>query len=242
MFFFKKQKVYMDAFTSRPEVYEFAPIEKSINYLPTWWKSLPKCEVSFENYDSFRQRSMKHCIGFLNYFKKSYVIPMWSDLNLQIGKEGTLTYRWQFADHVSSIEVHHAVQRGAYLDEHKYQHFKLSSPWTIKTNKLIYFSWSGAVWNLEEPEKIICFPAVTEYYNQSATAINIACKRDVQTKEIFIPFRQPLVHIIPMTEKDVVLKTHLVSNSEIKKIENSTFYGLSFINSYSKIKKIKDAT
>ncbi len=232
----------MDVFTSRAEIYNFAQINKAINYLPTWWKNLSKREVSFENYDTQNQRSMKHCIGFIDYFKKSYVIPMWSDLNLQIGKEGTAEHRWQFADESSSITVHAANQRGTYLEQKKYQHFKIENPWVSKTNKLVYFSWSGAVWNLDEPEKIIFFPAVIEFYNQSSASINIACKRQNQTQEIFIPFGQPLVHIIPITEKEVVLKTHLVSDLELQKIKKSTFYPLSFVNSYSKIKKFKNAT
>lgn len=232
----------MDAFTSRPEVYEFAPIDKAINYLPAWWKNLPKLEVSFHNMDTANQINMKHCIGFLDYFKNSFVVPMWSDLNLMLGKEGTAEYRWQYADKVSSLTVHSVKQRGTYLDELKYQHFKIETPWAIKTNKLISFSWSSATWNMEEPEKIIVFPGVIEFYNQPNLNVNIACRRGDKTQELLIPFRQPLVHLIPMTEKEIIFKTHLVSNVEMARIRSSTFAPLSFIGSYSKLKRTKNAS
>lgn len=232
----------MDAFTSRPEVYEFAKIDKATNHIPPWWKNLPKVPVSFENIDSGKQTNMKHCIGFIDYFKNSFVIPMWSDLNLMVGKEGTTDHRWQFADKMSSLKVHPANQRGVYLNEVKYQHFKLETPWAIKTNKLVYFSWSGATWNTKEPEKIIYFPAVIDFYNQTALNINIACRRSDQEKEILIPLRQPLVHILPMTEKEIILKTHLVSEIEMLRIRKATYSLLSFSNSYLKLKRIKNAT
>jgi hypothetical protein len=237
MFWFKKQKVYMDAFTSRPEVFNFAPIEKATKFVPSWWKNLPNPEVSFKNYDAGQQNNMKHCAGFINYFKESFSIPMWSDLNLEIGAQGTTDYRWQFSDKISSLIVHPAPQRGTYLNKNKYQHFKLDTPWIIKTNKLILCSWSAPTWSLEEPEKIVFFPAIVDFYNQCHTAINIACPRDFQTKEIFIPFGQPLIHIIPMTEKEVILKTHLVSDLELEKIDRSTFFELTFVNAFSKLKK-----
>lgn len=242
MILFRKQKVYMDAFTSRPEVHEFAPIDKAINYLPTWWKNLPKLQVSFHNMDMANQKNMKHCIGFLDYFKNSFVVPMWSDLNLMFGKEGSTEYRWQYADGLSSLTVHSANQRGVYLDQFKYQHFKIETPWVIKTNKAISFSLSGAVWNMEEPEKIILFPGIIEFYNQAGLNVNIACRRGAESQEVLLPLRQPLAHLTPMTEKEVVLKTHLVSDAEINRIQKSTFFPLSFINAYSKLKRIKNAT
>jgi hypothetical protein len=242
IFLFSKNKVVLDCFTSRPEVHKFAPIDNAINYLPTWWKNISKSQISFDNMDMDKGKNMKHCIGFLDYFRNSFVMPMWSDLHLMFGKEGSIDFRWQYADETSSLAVHTANQRGAYLDERKYQHFKIEPPWIFKTNKLIPFSLSSAVWNLEEPEKIILFPGILNFYNQTALNINIACRRGVEPQEILIPLRQPLAHLIPMTEKKVILKTHLVSDAEISRIQKSTFFPLSFINSYSKLKKIKNVT
>lgn len=242
MFFkFIKNKIVLDCFTCRADVFQYSKITEASQYIPNWWKNLPKPEVSFKNFDKNQVSNMRHCVGFIELFKNSFVIPMWSDLLLQIGREGTNEYRWQYADRVSSLTIHPAHQRGTYLDELKYQHFKLGSPWVLKTNRYVKFCWSGAVWNMDKPEQIIWLPAVDDYYYQTSTTINFMCKREKELTEIIIPFKQPLVYLTPMTERKVILKTHLVSENELKRVgggmNSSCFFG-----SYFKQKRSKHAT
>jgi hypothetical protein len=242
IFLFPKKKVVLDCFTSAPEVFEFVPIVEATKCLPTWWKELPKNKVCFKSLDNLEATNMKHCVGFTDLYKNSFVIRMWSDLLLGIGKIGTTDYRWGYADKKSSLTFHPAVQRGSYLNEKEYQHFKLDSPWILKTNRYVNFFWAGATWNMEQPEKIIWLPAVNNYYHQASTSINFMCKRENETKEVLIPFAEPLIYITPLTEHEVVLKNHLVSNLELNTIENRTKFMSSFVGSYSKLRKIKNAT
>ena len=242
IFLFPKKKIILDCFIDRPEVFEFAKIAKASEYLPSWWKNLPKPKISFKDLIDNGTANMRHCAGFVELFRNSFVIPMWSDLLLEIGKEGTTDYRWQYADNKSSLKIHPAKQRGAYLDEYKYQHFKLNSPWQLKTKKDIKFVWSGAIWNMERPEELIWLPAVDNYYYQTATTINFMCRRSEENKEILIPFKQPLIYLTPATDKKISIKLHLVSSQDLYNINNKTFFPSSFTNSYGKLKKEKDDT
>ena len=47
---------------------------------------------------------------------------------------------------------------------------------------------------------------------------------------------KPLVHLIPLTEKKVVVKNHIVSNQEYRQIQNK-YKKVFFTNNYKKIKK-----
>jgi hypothetical protein len=239
IFLFPKKKIVLDCFTSDPEVFQFVPIVESAKCFPNWWKELPKSKVCFKNIDASNVSNMRNCTGLVDLYKNSFSIRMWSDLLLQIGKAGTTEYRWQYADNKSTLSIHSAEQRGTYLNKEEYQHFKLNTPWVLKTNRHVNFFWSGATWNTNQPEKIILLPAILNYYYQASASINFMCKRASEVEEILIPFNQPLVHITPLTEHKVILKNHLVSNEELNTIKKRTTFISSFINSYGKLKKLK---
>ena len=71
------------------------------------------------------------------------------------------------------------------------------------------------------------------FYYQHATHINLLIQ---DNKEIFIPFKQPILHLIPLTEREVVVHHHLVSEVEFERDRNRS-HQVSFIGSYFKTKK-----
>ena len=100
MHFFTQPKIHLDAFTDLRYVVENAPVVNGIEAIPHWWKSLPKDTGQF----FFPTPTMKTCIGMHDYYRKSICMPLWSDLCVSVGQNGT--YNWQFSDSRSKAEIH----------------------------------------------------------------------------------------------------------------------------------------
>lgn len=239
MHFFKKREIVLECFTDRPELITDAPIDKAYNYMPEWWKALPR--PCLKQGEMSANANMRHCPGIVELYKNSIAIPLWSDLKIMVvaKSDESREYRWQFADKVSTISVHPASQRGDYLPEQSYQHLKLDTPWMLKTNKFVKWAWYGAVWNVDAPESFIVPPGVDEYYYQHSSNINIFVPKNNEIKEVVIPFRQPLVLLTPMSDEKVRVKHTLVSREELLKIDHVGSYTPKFFNSYYTKKKIR---
>jgi hypothetical protein len=229
-FIFKKREVILDCFTDRDYVFDYAPIKKAISFIPDWWRELPKSKVTIDQ--RYPDLNMRYCPGIIDFYKYGFIIPMWTELKLVVGPVGTSSYEWQYADEVSTIEVHNSRQWGNFLDSSVYQHFKLGVPWVLKSNKEINFSFTYPTWNFKKPEELVIFNAVDNYYYQNSTSINLVVKREAQVKQILIAHNQPLVHLNPLSDKKVTLKLHLVSSEEKQKIEHKQQRRLFFVKNY----------
>jgi len=238
--FFKRKKIILECFTNREELITDAPIDYAFKYTPEWWKSLPKPCVKPK--EMFANNNMRHCPGFVELYKHSIAIPLWSDLKVNIGGNNTepYAYAWQYADRRSKVEVHPTAQRGAYLPEKEYQHLKLITPWALRTNRNIKWAWFGATWNLGDPKNVLIPPGIDEYYNQHSATINMFVPRTHTDTEFILPFRSPLVFITPMSEHKVQVKHIVLSNEEFERMQTSGNYTPKFFNSYYNIRKIRN--
>jgi len=230
----------VDAYTFRSDVYNYAKIEKATNFYPDWWKKLPA--EKFSEGEMKPALNMKGCTGFVNYFRKSFVLPLWSDVRLEIGPIGTENYRYQFSDEASEIDVHNSKEWGDFFSPLEYQQIKFMSPWILRTNRPLEWGWLMPQWNYTgDLREISVLQAVDDYYYQHTTHVSTAIKRDTHTKYINVAMGTPLVHLMPLTEKQVKFKHHLVTPDEYFKIERSSFSRLKFIKPYYHLKKIKEA-
>lgn len=225
-FFFKKPEIIVDCFTADEGLVQTMPIEYSTKFMPDWWKKLEKQHLSPDRY--YPSGTMKQCRGFVDYYSTSITIPLWSDLAIKVQENNQ--YIWQFSDRYSEAVVHGVEQRGTYLSDKKYGHMKLTSPWALKTKEQINWVWSQPTWNFDAPEQLLIPPAVVNYKHQCATNVNMFFRVDTP-REYLIPFGQPMAHLTPMTESKVILKRHVVTESEVRRIHatQSTF---TFVNKY----------
>lgn len=227
-----KRTIVVDCFTNRSDVYEYSKIDYARNFIPKWWKETPvKLFTSF-----YPQPTMRTCAGFTSLYKEGFIIPMWSDLAVDVSPIGNTNFSWQFSDKQSSASSHATAQRGNYLPETDYVHLKLDNPWFLKTDKLIKFIWMQPSWNLNDFSKLHISPGITEYKYQHGANINLFIKRDVEQSIVNIDFGQPMAHLIPQSDVNIKLKHHLVSNDEYDKIFK-LHTNVSFTNKYSSIKK-----
>jgi len=226
LFIFKKSKIVLDCFTSNKNVLEFTPIDKAIKFYPEWLKNTPK----FLDKTFYPASTIKNCTGIIDYYKQGFMIPLWTDLSINVQNR---SYQWQFADYKSEAKEHNSAQWDTYVSAQNYGHLKLISPFKIISKNDIDFHFTKPFWNFE-PKSSYYIPSgnVNYKYNHS-TEINMFIDL-TENKVINIDLGTPLAHIIPLTDKEVILKHHLISDEEYKNLPVIH----TFVNSYSKYKKL----
>lgn len=236
MFFnFLKKPIVLDFYTQRADVFNYAPIDKASVFLPNWWKQIPK---NFSLPDKIHSLpTMKTCSGFTDLYKKGVIVPMWCDFAIEVGGIGSDGYTYQYSDRMSKLEVHGQHQRGSAFPVTKYQHTKLEIPWCVECKDDIDFIFTPATWNFETPEEIVVPTGILNFKYQFGLNINIFWPRQNEIKIHNIAFGQPLAQIIPLSDRPLVIKHHLISNEEYVQ-KNSISAVTSFSNKYKKNKRI----
>jgi len=233
-FFIKRSKVVIDCFTDNLNAAEYFPIKESNNFYPEWWKNLDKTHIVAESSGiEIPKSTMKSCDGLIALYQQGFMLPLWSDLIVETQGNG---FRYTFADELGHIGSHDYEQMSTEFIS--YIHFKIHSPWFIKENKGVQFLFTQPSYN---QVKTLCdwhiLPGVIDFKYQHATNINFIAPRG---KRIQLTAGHPLAQLIPLTDKEIELRNHLIdpSNIENLKIKNN-FYPF-FRGSYKKLKKIID--
>ena len=238
--------VYLDCYTINDSAYKAARISSAINYLPAWWKRLlPSVERSvMDNLPSFKRpgSTMRHCVGLTDMFKKSFCIPLWSDLVIRLEPAMQDGYAWRYADGRSKLTEHDAFQRGDFMPPEHFQHIKLDSPWYLRCEEDINFLLFDPFWPSYEGEEVaIIPPGILNFKHQPGTNINMFIRKlPDEARDVTLKFNTPLVFITPLTERKVVLRHHLVSKEHIAM--HVARPHVAFNNSYLKAKKAKIET
>lgn len=229
--FIKPTTITVDCYTSKVMAYNMAKIEPSIKFIPQWWKNMQSSLPSvWGNHPYVHSGTLKKCSGFLDLYKSGFIIPMWCDLAIDVGPIGSNGYKYQYADLESCAEVHVKEQRGAFGNEQHYQHIKLESPWHLVSKADINWMFIDVVWNDTELLPYRVLTGVVNYKYVNGTNINMLIKREESTKQIFIPYKTPLVQIVPMTDKRVKIVHHLVDENTLNKKTTNKNLNVKFIN------------
>lgn len=236
MFYFKRKKVELKFFTSRPEVHEFAPIDYAKKFTPDWWKNLPN-NNGFDFESKEIKKNMKGCVGVTGLMNKGFIMPLWSDAAIMVGAKGTNNYWYQFADKETVAVEHGQNQRGSFAPDDDYQHLKIVTPWIMQCKRDIPLYIGSASWHTPPNNMHILNGIVSPKY-QTTTNVNILFSRTDKQQEFDLKLGQPIAQIIPMTDLDVRISTELVDSKEYNEIQQRTFSVLSFSHSYSKCKKL----
>ena len=228
MFKFLQRPIVLDCFTTSEIVAKVAPILPATRYFPEWWKALPGNFQSQESF--FPEATMKKCSGFIDYYRKSIVLPLWSDLAVEVNNNRQ--YRWQFADLTTEIEVHPVGQRGSFLPHDSYGHLKLLSPWAFSTKQSVFWTMTQAFYSFKNPDMLLVMPGALDFSDVSATNVNTAINL-TRPHKFILNVGQPLCFLTPMTDKPIKVVRHVVTEQEYKKI-TSDGRRISFTNSLKK--------
>ena len=235
-FFFKEKPIIIDAFTKYSNVYEYASIKEANNFIPEWWKNMNSLYEETNQYGIKTKKStIKRCDGFIENYKNGFMIPAWSDFSI-LATDANWSY--QFSDGISSIVSHPNKQFSDIFED--YLHFKIISPWMIREKTGIKFAFTNPIWNNVDKSQILIFPqGIVEYKYQHATNINIFIKKTPIQNEF--TFGTPLAHIIPLSEKQVKIRNHLISDEEYRQLDD-LHVNITFLNKYRKIINTKGSS
>lgn len=242
--FFKKKKIQLDCYTTYNHVYDMFKIESAKKHVPDWFKELPS---TFNDSRSVNPvPTVKTCVGIASYFRNGVIIPMWTDsrvgyVQASNGYTNTTQLVSQFSDQVTKCQVHEQKQLGnEFMPDQTYTHFKIFSPWVFECNEDIDWLWIQPTYNFKYPDELTVLPGALEFKYNSNVFINFSIRKLNEKQEpnlVHIEAGQPFVHLIPLTDRDVVVKNHLVSNEEWGRIfqkNNRAF----FFNNHNKKRNI----
>ena len=203
-FFFKKSKIVLDCFTYVPEVELLFPILRAEERLPQFWKKLPPTV----KHNGPMRGTMKTCPGVGNLYRSGFIIQSWQEM--WIGIENGV--RWFPED---CLETHSSKQ---WLDSYLtgFYHVKLLSPWKIKEKTGVNFLYTNCFWH-DDTFKPFVVNGVVDYKYQHTTSVNMLIPKTIFPKEVNIPLNKELAHVIPMSEKDIDIKMHTVTQEEFVK-------------------------
>lgn len=228
MFFFcKPSQIVIDCFTTRNTVYETAKPQRAATFIPDWWRKLPKTmEIDFID-----RPTMRSCRGFLDLYATGFIQPMWSDVSiLALTPENCGV---TFADSISKVDMFHQWQRGTFMQDKL--NLMLLSPWKMKEKTGVKFHTSGCYWNTGENKDFVTPPAILDFKYQNACHVNIMININENVK--LIEFGTPMVHYVPISDKKINLKHHLVSETEFER--QVGYRSIKFKNNYQVMKKAR---
>lgn len=211
MFWFKKSEIIVDCFTPHHDIYEsYRPLPAS-HFIPEGWKNLPKT-ISMRAMPNSKieipRGTLKLCKGFTNLFSSGFILQLWTDVILDANTEPMSQLA---ASDFIMFNSHPKFQMWEGLYD-GYKHVKFSSPWNLVEKTGVRFTWNRCDWhNTENAHKMHMLSAVTDFKYQHHVNMNIFVK---DNETVNLSAGQPMVHLIPISEKKVKLKYHVISHQE----------------------------
>lgn len=241
MFFnFKKKEYIVDCFTTDAFAFEYCKIMPATKYYPDWFKQLSP----LVDYNDKSIPTLKHCNGFIELYKNSFVLPFWSTSIIKINSIEEPGYNYVNSSNIP-VSEHVSQQWSGYLPEQNIGHMKIASPWHLKSKDLFQFHWGESIWNNKRLDDFTVLPAVIDFKYNYDVVVNIMF--DYREKERFITLDvgRPIVMLTPLVSEDTTVKlvSHLISEAEMGKYNSSmriTHFPGYFEKKYIKKKKFID--
>jgi hypothetical protein len=234
MFWFKRKKLVLDAFTVDAAIHNLYPITAMKENYPDWWKKIP-ASISRTNQHglTWPMSTIRQCDGILSLYSGGFSLPLWTDLVVETHLDGSFAY--QLAKNMDNAITEHARdQMGPEFDN--LIHFTLLSPWVFSEKTGVEFYFAPAWWNqIKLVPDMYVPPGILNFKYQVTSNINLFFPR-IENK-LKISAGQPMVQLIPLTEKNMEIKCHVISNEEWRRrvgIHATT----TFQNAYKLKKKV----
>jgi len=228
--------ITLDAYTEHAGVYYQNPIVKSTQTYPEWWKSLKShCGVATESSPIVTpMATIKVCEGLLDMYKNMFTIPLWTDIIIKYDEQGN--FAWKSSADDTKIG-HHPPAQFEHEEFADLIHMKITVPWQLQEKSGVNFQLFNSDWN--KPSDMFKFRipgGVLNYKYQCGANCNIWLPKKVDA-DISLYAGEPLINLLPLTERKVILKTHLVESKEMKEMANKFAYSSKFHGRYRIMKK-----
>ncbi len=237
-FFFKKSKIVVDCFTDLRGVYELYKPSKSIDFYPEQFTKMKSYFMAEDRELNIpvKTGTIKRCIAIQDYYKNGFMIPMWTDIVCQPKSFNERKSAFATMAGAFKFNTHFSQQWGETGLYKEYLHLKLISPWHLREKTGVKFTWNHATWNLSDHAKhFTILPGIISFDLNTATHLNLFVDKNIERFELLAG--TPMVHLCQLSEKEIVLKHHLVSEQEIDKLGIPNDFSWS-ANRYLRYKKL----
>ena len=216
MFFNKLKPIIVDFYTFDPSAFEYA--KPSIGRTrPKWLSAL--CPVISKQKEGAppgfieNQPTAMYCPAIRDFINDAITIPSWYETDLIISGRNWTDTKGPYWN--ERIEPHSNDQVGGSFYKDRI-FLKLVSPWKGICKEDINFMYLQNFYGSEffSDNDIIIPPGYTNFKYQNSTNIHLWVKEAKETYNINLPILTPLLSLVPMTERSVKIRNHLVSFSE----------------------------
>lgn len=223
--FRRPSKIHIDCFTWVHDLPKLYPILHAKDRLPPFYKKVP---TTIKTPSGPHRGTVKTCPGISDLYKNGLIIQAWSDIYLNWNSPNT------YWEPKTAAESHSSLQWNNASELKEFYHFKLNSPWKFKEKTGVKFLMTNAFWH-ETQTPYFVPNGFLEFKYQNTTNVNTFVNRNTFPKETTIQAGTELCQIIPLSDKEIVLHQHEISQEEYLKMQ-VVFY--SFNAQYLKVKKL----
>lgn len=217
-FFMKRPTVILDCFTFVNHAYRLAPVAMGTKYFPSWWRALPTPPDKF-SFDAGVRNNMKHCTGLVDLYRKAVVVPLWSELTVRVDSAHTNQVQYHFSDQVSQAFAHDVDEYKGFVDPAGFQHLKLHVPWHLETKEDINWVAVPPVYN-QNLKEYQTMPGILNFKHQYSVNTQLMFPRPATgVADTTIPFNTPLLLLLPMSERRIEIRNHMLTVEEFRRIE-----------------------
>jgi len=213
--------ITVDFFTTDQLVHDQYSVESKGTF-PQWFRALPTYNSS--NMDTSECPHMKHnytnarnCLGIQKLYKNAITIPLFTDIEFYV-KDERMDWTYAYSPEMNGGDVvrsHPHDQSNNFFSE-RFHHAKIVMPWLARETKGIDFYINMWDWNTNI-HSIKNIGGVVDFKYQHTTNLNFFVTK-VFDHSFFLEAGMPLVQIIPLTERKVKVKTHLVDKKELDRL------------------------
>lgn len=224
----------IDCYTFDRTIFDLYKPQLANKFIPDGWKTMHKTTKSKaflyrpDSEMEVETPTIKTCSGFIDLFSNGIIIPSWSDILIEsLGEEVISMSPTNMA--VTESHSRDQIWEELYAG---YNHVKINSPWLFKTNNDTKFSWNRCSWHRTDiADSFHVMSGIVEYRYQHMTNIQAFVKGNIK-----INAGDPLVHIIPLSDKKIKLRYHLVEGKEFQSILGTK--NLKYVGNYKERKAI----
>jgi hypothetical protein len=227
IFKFLQRPIVLDCFTVSSNTFSRAPIDWAIKKPPKWWAKLPNSYMSNDSVVTRPCPTMKKCYGFIDYYANSLAVPLWSDVVIKTLDKKVF---WQFSDGSSEIASHDKNQYEGYVDD-TYVHIKFISPWIFKCSADINWLLTEPTYDSTALDKYRVMPGAVNFYRQRECNVQFMVNV-LEDMDFVLPFKRPIGLLTPITERKVIIRKHLIPQSEFDNMRQETANRVTFTNMY----------
>ena len=205
--FKRKSELRLKAVTNLPNIADLFPIRPAKECMPNWYKDMP---LTVEGNGCPVRRSItnqtvtvKGCYGVNTLLQKGFILSAWEDMSILVYPNGTFSVVFA-RPALNAFTTHPSIQLPTPM-----QHLsaiKIHSPWYMYTEEATPFLYTPAVYHDTLGHKHFMPSGVLEFKHQHQTHVFLAVEKKSEPYEILIKAGQPLMHLIPLTEKHVSLE------------------------------------